>query len=170
MKIGRTLTAAAFALTAAATGAQARDHIKIVGSSTVFPYTQAVAEEFASETGSKSPVVESTGTGGGMKIFCQGVGADHPDLGFTPRELHEKTGIPRGSVGTTLARLEARGLVRHKEPYWAVNQLGIEAYDTVLTSLEAVESTTTYDWGDEDPADHRIGLEAVTIEEPDADA
>ncbi|MFP3921158.1 MAG: substrate-binding domain-containing protein [Dichotomicrobium sp.] len=60
--------------------ASARDQISIVGSSTVFPYTQAVAEEFANKTGSKAPVVESTGTGGGMKIFCQGVGVDHPDI------------------------------------------------------------------------------------------
>ena len=46
--------------------ALARDQLKIVGSSTVFPYTQAVAEEFGKKTGQKPPVVESTGTGGGM--------------------------------------------------------------------------------------------------------
>ncbi len=60
--------------------AEARDQIKIVGSSTVFPYTQAVAEEFAHKAGNKAPVVESTGTGGGMKIFCQGIGAQHADI------------------------------------------------------------------------------------------
>src|SRR3546814_1777380 len=59
--------------------AEARDQIRIVGSSTVFPYTQAVSEEFANKSSFSAPVVESTGTGGGMKIFCQGVGADHPD-------------------------------------------------------------------------------------------
>ncbi|HYJ59767.1 MAG TPA: PstS family phosphate ABC transporter substrate-binding protein [Methyloceanibacter sp.] len=67
--------------------ALARDQIKIVGSSTVFPYTQAVAEEFGKKTGMKSPVVESTGTGGGMKIFCQGVGEANPDLTGASRAM-----------------------------------------------------------------------------------
>ena len=67
------ITAAVGALVAAAGTAQARDQIRIVGSSTVFPYTQAVAEEFANQGGA-APVVESTGTGGGMQIFCGGVG------------------------------------------------------------------------------------------------
>ena len=60
--------------------ALARDQIKVVGSSTVFPYSQAAAEEFAKKTGQKPPVVESTGTGGGMKIFCQGIGEENPDV------------------------------------------------------------------------------------------
>src|SRR5919106_491818 len=73
--------AAAVALMAApAAYAQSRDQIRIVGSSTVFPYTQAVAEQFGAMTGGRAPVVESTGTGGGMQIFCQGVGPEHPDL------------------------------------------------------------------------------------------
>jgi phosphate transport system substrate-binding protein len=96
---------AAFTMTAiaalcAADPAYARDQIKVVGSSTVFPYTQAVAEDFAKKTGSKSPVVESTGTGGGMKIFCQGVGEANPDITGASRamkksewELCEKSGV-----------------------------------------------------------------------------
>jgi phosphate transport system substrate-binding protein len=60
-----------------------------VGSSTVFPYTQAVAEQFAGMTGMAAPVVESTGTGGGMQIFCQGVGPDHPDLTGASRAMKE---------------------------------------------------------------------------------
>jgi len=67
--------------------ALARDQIKIVGSSTVFPYTQAVAEEFGKKSGQKSPVVESTGTGGGMKIFCQGIGEANPDLTGASRAM-----------------------------------------------------------------------------------
>jgi len=70
-----------------ASPALARDQIKIVGSSTVFPYTQAVAEEFGKKTGKKSPVVESTGTGGGMKIFCQGIGEDKPDITGASRAM-----------------------------------------------------------------------------------
>ncbi|MFN3280303.1 substrate-binding domain-containing protein [Tabrizicola flagellatus] len=80
------LSASVLALAAMATMAEARDQIRIVGSSTVFPYTQAVAEEFANQGGA-APVVESTGTGGGMQIFCGGVGADHPDITGASRAM-----------------------------------------------------------------------------------
>jgi phosphate transport system substrate-binding protein len=70
-----------------ASPALARDQIKVVGSSTVFPYSQAVAEEFAKKSGKKPPVVESTGTGGGMKIFCQGVGEGNPDVTGASRAM-----------------------------------------------------------------------------------
>jgi len=90
MKISH-LSVAALAVAGAlvATGAQAqtRDQIRIVGSSTVFPYTQAVAEQFAASTGGAAPVVESTGTGGGMQIFCGGVGVDHPDITGASRAM-----------------------------------------------------------------------------------
>jgi phosphate transport system substrate-binding protein len=72
---------------AGAAQAQSRDQIRIVGSSTVFPYTQAVAEQFAAMTGMTAPVVESTGTGGGMQIFCGGVGPDHPDITGASRAM-----------------------------------------------------------------------------------
>lgn len=80
------LVAAGIAVAGTAS-AQTRDQIRIVGSSTVFPYTQAVAEQFAVATGNASPVVESTGTGGGMRIFCQGVGPDHPDITGASRSM-----------------------------------------------------------------------------------
>jgi phosphate transport system substrate-binding protein len=82
--------AAALTMTAifsASSPALARDQIKVVGSSTVFPYSQAVAEEFSKKSGQKSPVVESTGTGGGMKIFCQGVGEGNPDITGASRAM-----------------------------------------------------------------------------------
>ncbi|MDT8344269.1 MAG: substrate-binding domain-containing protein [Thermohalobaculum sp.] len=81
------VAATAIATVAMAGSAVARDQIKIVGSSTVFPYTQAVSEEFANKTGQASPVVESTGTGGGMKIFCGGVGEGHPDITGASRAM-----------------------------------------------------------------------------------
>ncbi|MEC9346530.1 MAG: substrate-binding domain-containing protein [Pseudomonadota bacterium] len=74
-------------VTVVAGAAEARDTIRIVGSSTVFPYTQAVSEEYANKTGKAAPVVESTGTGGGMKIFCQGIGGDHPDITGASRAM-----------------------------------------------------------------------------------
>ena len=67
--------------------AEARDQIQIVGSSTVFPYTQAVAERFAANTGAVAPVVESTGTGGGMQIFCQGIGTEFADITGASRAM-----------------------------------------------------------------------------------
>ena len=60
--------------------ASARDQIKIVGSSTVYPYSTVVAERFGKSGKFKTPVIESTGTGGGMKLFCAGVGTQHPDM------------------------------------------------------------------------------------------
>jgi phosphate transport system substrate-binding protein len=65
---------------------QAREEIRIVGSSTVYPFTTAVAEAFGKTSG-KTPVVESTGTGGGMKLFCAGVGAEHPDFINASRQI-----------------------------------------------------------------------------------
>ena len=82
------LTTSALAIAAlSATAATARDEIRIVGSSTVFPYTQAVSEQFANLTGAASPIVESTGTGGGMKIFCAGIGEAHPDVTGASRAM-----------------------------------------------------------------------------------
>ena len=80
---------AALATVGTAGLAEARDQIRIVGSSTVFPYTQAVAEEFGATTGNPAPVVESTGTGGGMKIFCQGIGAQHADVTGASRAMKQ---------------------------------------------------------------------------------
>ncbi len=69
--------------------AAVRDRIRVVGSSTVFPYSVAVAEEFAGKTSRPAPVVESTGTGGGMKIFCEGIGANFPDVTGASRAMKE---------------------------------------------------------------------------------
>ena len=82
--------AAALALTASVAltdAAEARDQIRIVGSSTVFPFATAVAEEFGKTTDNKTPVVESTGSGGGLKLFCSGVGVDHPDITNASRRI-----------------------------------------------------------------------------------
>ncbi len=65
----------------------ARDQIRIVGSSTVYPFSTVVAEAFAKSTGMKTPVVESTGTGGGVKLFCSGVGEDTPDFVNASRRM-----------------------------------------------------------------------------------
>ena len=84
-----TASAAAIALAGSAGIAAARAQIKIVGSSTVFPYSQAAAEEFANKTGKPAPVVESTGTGGGFKAFCGGIGPDFADITGASRAIKE---------------------------------------------------------------------------------
>ena len=67
--------------------AQAREQIRIVGSSTVFPFSAAVAEQFGKSTSFKTPVVESTGSGGGLKLFCAGSGDAHPDITNASRRI-----------------------------------------------------------------------------------
>ncbi len=79
-------TLATLALTGAAQ-AQSRDQIRIVGSSTVYPFTTTVAEQFGRQGKFKTPVVESTGTGGGFKLFCGGVGVAHPDASNASRKI-----------------------------------------------------------------------------------
>jgi hypothetical protein len=79
--------------------------------------------------------------------------AAHPEQGFTPKEIHEVTGVTRGSVGKTLQRLEDRQLVRHAEPYWAIGDDDrVGAYLGMLSSLETVaerEGTEDYaEWRD----------------------
>ena len=89
MKLSRIITVAAIA--SIATGAaSARDQIRIVGSSTVFPFSTAVAEQFGKTTDFATPVVESTGSGGGIKLFCSGVGESYPDITNSSRRMKAK--------------------------------------------------------------------------------
>ena len=67
--------------------AHARDQISIVGSSTVYPFATIAAEKFGQTSGFKTPVVESTGTGGGMKLFCGGIGVAFPDITNASRAM-----------------------------------------------------------------------------------
>ncbi len=64
-----------------------RDHISIVGSSTVYPFATVVAEQFGRKTKFKTPKIESTGSGGGLKLFCAGVGVEHPDIANASRRI-----------------------------------------------------------------------------------
>jgi phosphate transport system substrate-binding protein len=65
-----------------------RDSVKVVGSSTVYPFAKLVAENFArANPDLGSPIIESTGTGGGINLFCGGVGADHPDVANASRRM-----------------------------------------------------------------------------------
>jgi phosphate transport system substrate-binding protein len=77
-------------MTGSAASAQSgRDYIYIVGSSTVYPFSTVVAERFGRSTEFRTPKVESTGSGGGFKLFCEGVGVDHPDVTNSSRAIKE---------------------------------------------------------------------------------
>jgi phosphate transport system substrate-binding protein len=104
------LTAPALAITVvAATAAAGGEQIRIVGSSTVFPFSTAVAEQFGRTTDFPTPVVESTGSGSGLKLFCAGVGAGHPDITNSSRRMKARefalcagngvTGITEAVIG-----------------------------------------------------------------------
>ncbi|MFM8748274.1 MAG: substrate-binding domain-containing protein [Aestuariivirga sp.] len=116
----RLLVAASLVALTAVPALAARDQIRIVGSSTVYPFTTAVAEQFGKKTGMKTPVVESTGTGGGMKMFCEGVGEATPDASNASRRIKKgefedcnKNGVTEiveiqiGFDGLTLAHSKA---------------------------------------------------------------
>ncbi|ABK44053.1 phosphate ABC transporter substrate-binding protein, PhoT family [Magnetococcus marinus MC-1] len=81
------VAAAMVSMAMAAPQAEARDQIRIVGSSTVFPFATTVAEQFGRSTSFKTPVIESTGSGGGLKLFCAGLGFDHPDITNASRRI-----------------------------------------------------------------------------------
>ena len=82
------LTVIAFLATAGvAMAGSARDYISIVGSSTVYPFATVVAEQFGKTTSFKTPKIESTGSGGGLKLFCAGVGVEHPDITNASRRI-----------------------------------------------------------------------------------
>ncbi len=90
MKYKGMIIAAAFAagaITSSPAHAANRDYIAIVGSSTVYPFATVVAEQFGRTTQFKTPKIESTGSGGGFKLFCGGVGVEHPDITNASRAI-----------------------------------------------------------------------------------
>lgn len=108
--IKKTFIVTTMAATAAACGAQARDQVQIVGSSTVFPFSTVVAEEVGKSSGGKTPIVESTGTGGGFKLFCSGSGDNTPDVANASRAI-------KSSEAEQCASNKAGGIIEVKIGY-----------------------------------------------------
>lgn len=102
MKIKSLLMAGALSLSfvGANNAMAARDYIAIVGSSTVYPFATVVAEQFGKSSSFKTPKIESTGSGGGFKLFCAGVGISHPDI----------TNASRAVKSSELRRCEDNGV------------------------------------------------------------
>ena len=103
-------------------GSSAINQLKVVGSSTVYPFTTAVAETFQRANAGTSVIVESTGTGSGMKLFCAGVGEEHPDVVNASRRMkksefdmcaaagvNQVVEIPVGIDGLTLIQAKGAG-------------------------------------------------------------
>jgi len=137
--------------------AQARDQIRIVGSSTVYPFASYVTEEFGALTNYPTPVIESTGSGGGIRLFCNGVGEGTPDITnasrrMKPSELErcEENGVTDiteakiGSDGIVL------GLAASNEPIdLTLEQIFLAVAAQVPVDGELVENPYT-NWSDID--------------------
>ena len=140
------------------TTSYSRDQIKIVGSSTVYPYATVVAEKFGKGGKFKTPVIESTGTGGGMKLFCAGVGANHPDITNASRAIKtkekalcEKNGVAEiieiviGNDGLTLAHsLEAPSADFNQEQLYLAlaEEVPVDGKLVANPTIEELENST----------------------------
>ncbi len=133
--LATSLVAIVGALSTPALAQSARDSINVVGSSTVYPFTTTVAEQFGRGGKFKTPKVESTGTGGGIKLFCNGVGPQFPDIANASRRMNaaefascQKNGVKDvvevkvGYDGIVLAQSKAGATlsVTRKEVYLAL--------------------------------------------------
>lgn len=83
------ITVISLSLSTAAFAQAGRDYVYVVGSSTVYPFATVVAERFGRGSDFKTPKIESTGSGGGLKLFCDGVGIDYPDVANSSRAIKE---------------------------------------------------------------------------------
>lgn len=159
------------ALVSAAHSAQARDQIRVVGSSTVYPFTTAAAEQFGQAGAFKTPIVESTGTGGGFKLFCGGVGESHPDINDASRPITDSekelcrtngvtqiTEIPVGYDGIVVAN--AKGA-----PSLSLTRAQLfQALAKELPGKDGVLAANTYKkWSDIDP---KLPAQAIEVYGP----
>jgi phosphate transport system substrate-binding protein len=87
--LGSALMAAGLVFASLPAAAQSRDQINIVGSSTVYPFATVVAENFGNSTKFRTPKIEPTGSGGGLKAFCAGIGVQHPDITNSSRRIKQ---------------------------------------------------------------------------------
>jgi phosphate transport system substrate-binding protein len=134
----------------------AKQQLKVVGSSTVYPFTTAVAEQFQRDNPNVSAVVESTGTGAGMKLFCSGVGANFPDIENASRQIKKSEydscvaagvknviEVPVGIDGLTF--IQAKGT----EP---LNLTQADIYKALAANPYGKGANTAQTWKDVNPA------------------
>ena len=158
MSFIKTAASAAILVAAASSVASARDQIRIVGSSTVFPFSTTVAEQFGRSTDFQTPVVEATGSGGGLKLFCAGVGTDNPDIANASRRMKAtefQLCQDNGVTDITEALIGYDGIVVANAKGGPVFSLTRE--QIVIALAEQGPKPTT--WDEVDPS-----LPAITIE------
>jgi len=143
------ILAAIAAILATSTIAHAREQISIVGSSTVYPFATMVAERFGQGSGFKTPVIESTGTGGGMKMFCGGIGVEFADITNASRAIKsgEKELCAKNGVTPVEFVVGNDGLAFASSNAAKRMNLGIEHIAVALSSEFASEVKT---WADVD--------------------
>ena len=148
IKLKYVILAALAALTLTAS-AHAREQISIVGSSTVYPFATMVAERFGQGSGFKTPVIESTGTGGGMKMFCGGIGVEFADITNASRAIKSGEKELCAKNGVTLVEFVVGndGLAFASSNAAKRMNLGIEHIAVALSSEFASEVKT---WADVD--------------------
>lgn len=158
--IRKSLALAVLATAVTTAAAEARDQIRIVGSSTVFPFSTRVAEEFGRTTNFKTPVIESTGTGGGFKLFCEGVGIDTADISNASRGIKKsevETCAKNGVTEITEIKIGYDGIVlaNSKEaPQLSVTleQLFLALAKTVPDGKGGLIDNPNKMWSDVDPS------------------
>lgn len=153
-------------LVLAACGERPRDKIRIVGSSTVYPFTSYAAEQFGVTTDFSTPIVESTGTGGGIKMFCEGAGQNTPDMANASRRIKpEEVALCKqnGVEGISEVTIGFDGIVlantRKEKPYvLSIRTVFLALAKDVAKDGKLVPNPYKQ-WSDIDPA-----LPAVKIE------
>ena len=140
-------TILALALIATASTAYARDNIVSVGSSTVFPFSTIAAEKFKQNSGT-NVIIESTGTGGGMKMFCAGVGVEHPDMTGASRAMKDKEAVNCAANG-----VEFEEVIIGYDGITVSNSISAERVNFTKEQLFiAVTDTSKKKWSDIDPS------------------
>jgi phosphate transport system substrate-binding protein len=160
---------AAAVLMLAAAPAAARDQIRIVGSSTVYPFATAVAEEFGRSSKFKTPIIESTGTGGGMKLFCAGVGVDHPDITNASRRIKQTEYdqcAANGVTAITEVKIGYDGIVvanSKKSPRYklSLQQLFLALAKQVPAPSGGLVPNPNKTWKDVDPSLPNVKIEVL---------
>ena len=170
-------SASAFVLAAAvaATPAVARDQIQIVGSSTVFPFSTAVAERFGQNTSYGTPIVESTGTGGGMKLFCAGVGEQTPDFTNASRRIKETEFADCVENGVTPVEIKVGfdGIVLGSAKGGITRSTRADIYGALAKNIVkdgAVVANDAITWSDVNPALPATKIEVLGPPRPPAPA
>ncbi len=147
--------------------AEARDQIKVVGSSTVFPFSTAVAEQFGQKTEFTTPVVESTGSGGGMKLFCAGIGVEHPDITNASRRIKSSEFKKCTEAGITITEVKIGfdGIVLGSSKASAPLNVTLEQIFMALAKEVPVDGKLVANpynmWSDIDPSLPAIKIEVL---------